>query len=130
MREQQDEPHHELRQHVGHHMAQCDARRALPQHARNFDELRLAALQHLGTHDAREARPMRHGNADGHAPEALPDCKGDEHQKHDVGNAHHEVDQPADNGIDAFSAKRGSAPEDKRDHRRDRGRQQAHQHAR
>ena len=73
---------------------------------------------------------MRHGNADGHAPEALPDCIGDEHQKHDVGNAHHEVDQPANHGIDAFSAKRGSTPEHECDNRRDGGRQQAHQHAR
>ena len=129
MRKEQNKPHHELRQHIGHHMVQRDARRALPQLARNFDELRLAALQHLGTNDARKARPMRHGNADGHAPEALPDCIGDEHQKHDVGNSHHEVNQPADHRIDALPAKRGSTPEHECDNRRDGGRQQAHQHA-
>ena len=69
-RNSQDEPHHELRGNVGGTMAQRDARRALPQLARNFGEPTrgIAAPRH--ERRLRKARPMRHGNADGHAKPA------------------------------------------------------------
>ena len=130
MGKQQDEPHDELRQHIGHHVLQGDAQRALPQLARNGHERGLAALQDLGAHHAGEARPMCHRHADGDAPEPLAERKRYEDEQHDVRDAHHEVDEPGDRDIGLLAAERRRRAQHERD---DRGRacgQKAHEHAR
>ena len=130
MGEEQDEAHEELWQHKGQHVAHGDGDLAHAELAGDGDKTRLAALQHLGAHDAGEAGPVRHGDADRHAPEALAQGIRDEDEQDDVRNAHHEVDEPGHDGVGALAAQRGQRAQGQRDERGDACGQKAHQHAR
>ena len=130
MGEEQDEAHEELRQHKGQHVAHGDGDLAHTELAGDGDKTRLAALQHLGAHDAGEAGPVRHGNADRHAPETLAQGIRDEDEQDDVRDAHHEVDEPGHDRVGALAAQCGEGAQGKRDERGDACGEKAHQHAR
>ena len=103
--EHQDEAHEELRQHVGEHVAHRDAYPAaasqLARAAATIGELSCTCM-HLGAHDAREAGPVRQRDADRHAARTrLPQRVRDQDEQHDVGHAHHQVDEPCDGRVDA-----------------------------
>ena len=72
---------------------------------------------------------MRHGHADGDAPEALPQRERDEDEQHDMGDAQHEVDEPGDRGIGLLPAQRRHRAHDQRDDGRHARGQKTHQHA-
>ena len=129
MGKQQHEPHDELRQDIGHHVPCGDGEPARTETGGGRDEIGGCALEYFRAQDAGEARPVREGHADGDAPEPLAQSVGDEDEQHDVGNAHHEVDEPADRMVGPAGAQRRRGRQRERDERGGHSRHEAHEHA-
>ena len=118
MGKHEHEAHDKLGQHERNHMMDGDIRRAFSHTARRHHEVGLLALQNFGTNNAGEVRPVRNRHAHGNAPKALAERIGDKHEQNNMRHAHHEVNEPADHGVDPRTAKRRSRAKNHRDNRR------------
>ena len=75
----------------------------------------VANLDGLGAKNAGEASPVREGNRQRHAPETAAEGVAHEDEQHHMGHAHHQVDEPAHDGVRRPSAECRSEREHKRD---------------
>ncbi len=85
----------------------------------------LLELEHLPPEDPGQGGPVAEGHAGHHAGKALAAGQGDEHHQQDVGNTHHQVDEPGYDGIHPPAQSGGSRSQDQGHHGADRRRQHA-----
>ena len=121
MGKEQDETDEVLRQHVRHEMCDGEPQPRHAQRTRARHEGLGAYLKHLRAQHAGKARPVRKAHT-----HEYPECSAAkriayEDKQNEVRNAHNEVREPFDRGVEATSAERRSHSKHDRDdggHRR------------
>lgn len=99
MGEEQDDTDDKLRHHVGEDMMEQNPAAAVPQPAGNTDVLLCPDLQHLAADQTGKAAPVGTGDSHQQAGQPFAADKRDENQKYQMGNAHHQINEPVDEGV-------------------------------
>ena len=115
MGKRDDEAHEQLRQDRRQDVREGEPQPGRPRRLREPQVRLVAHLGGLGAQQAREAPPVRERDRERHAPEPAAQGIAHQDQEHDVRDAHHEVDEPAHDGIGSPAAQR----RDEREHERD-----------